>query len=419
MSIVNQLCRGRRGEAGQTLVLYAIMALTLVLAVGLCVDGAVVYLTKAELDKAVDAAALTAVRNLYQGQSQASAVAQAAFTANYRGGGGATNAPVLAITYASDSYNNTTVSLLATATINTYFMRLVPRFQTFQVSSGATATRAKLIMSVVLDISGSMQNNGGSTALPSAVNSFINYFDDNMDQVSMVSFSSTTNLNVSVRKPFKSAITSAVNSLSFGGGTYSDGGLKLALQQNNSVATAPGDNVIRLVVFFTDGYANTFQYTWTNRSSQVQIYNVGGYDSGNNYAIFNPGNGNQITPSQQSNPLTGPVTSKGAPYDMPVTTFLSADGATKAINGVNFTAEGGLRALATANTIRSTNTMIFCIGLGSGLDQSFLQQVANDPAASTFNPNQPVGEAVFAPSAADLQQVFLQIAAKILLRLTK
>ena len=45
--------------------------------------------------------------------------------------------------------------------------------------------------------------------------------------------------------------------------------------------------------------------------------------------------------------------------------------------------------------------------------------MANDPAASTFNPNQPVGEAVFAPSAADLQQVFLQIAAKILLRLTK
>ena len=410
MSIVHQFRRGRRGEAGQTLVLYVIMALALVLVVAMCVDGGTIYLTKAELDKAADAAVLTAIRNLYQGQTQASTLAQAAFTANYRGGGPATNAPAASITFATDSNNNTTVSILATATFNTYFMRIIPRFQTFQVSSAATATRAKLIMSVVLDHSGSMQNNGGSTALPSAVNTFISYFDDTMDQVSLVSFASTTNLNVSVRRPFKSAITSAVNAMTFGGATYADGGLQLALQQNNSVPVAPGDNTIKVVVLFTDGYANTFQGTWPVNKT----FNVGGFDPpATYYAILDPRTGNQLPNS--SSLYTGPAPS----YCPTMVNFVSVDGTTKRVTPVNCTAEGQLRALATAAAIRGTNMYVFCIGLGNALDQSLLQQAANDPAASTYNPNQPVGEAAFASNASQLQTVFQQIASKILLRLTK
>ncbi len=69
--------------------------------------------------------------------------------------------------------------------------------------------------------------------------------------------------------------------------------------------------------------------------------------------------------------------------------------------------------------------LVYSIGLGSSVDQAFLQQIANDPASSTYNPSQPVGEAVFAsncPSSqcsAELQQIFQTIAAKILLRLTQ
>jgi hypothetical protein len=68
---------------------------------------------------------------------------------------------------------------------------------------------------------------------------------------------------------------------------------------------------------------------------------------------------------------------------------------------------------------------IYSVGLGSSVDQAFLQQIANDPASSTYDPNQPEGQAVFAsncPSSqcsAELQQVFQTIAAKILLRLTQ
>ena len=40
----------------------------------------------------------------------------------------------------------------------------------------------------------------------------------------------------------------------------------------------------------------------------------------------------------------------------------------------------------------------------------------NDPSNPTFNSSQPSGEAVFAPSAADLESVFQQIASKALFR---
>ncbi|MFA5193808.1 MAG: TadE/TadG family type IV pilus assembly protein [Verrucomicrobiia bacterium] len=410
MNIVRHLIRKRRGKAGQTLVMYAIMTIVLFLVVGMCIDGAAIYLSKAALDKAVDAAALMAVRNLFQGETKATAVAQAALTANYRGGGWNAQDPVVNIAYSRDSNDNKVVNILGTAVVNTYFMRIVPRFQTFSISSAADATRAKLIMSLVLDRSGSMVGNNGSVLLPGAVATFISFFDDNMDKVSLVSFASTTNLNVAVQQPFKSLVTTAANSLTYSGGTYSEGGLKLAKQQNDSVIIPEGENFIKVVVFFTDGLANTFQGTWpTNKT-----YNVGGTDSGYYYAIFNPGTGNQLPNS--STMFTGPSPS----YCPTMSTFVSTNGTTKTCNATNFRTEGQLRSLGTANEIRNANMMVFAIGLGGGsVDQDFLHQIANDTSSSTFNPNQPIGEAVFAATANDLQTTFQQIASKILLRLTR
>ena len=64
------------------------------------------------------------------------------------------------------------------------------------------------------------------------------------------------------------------------------------------------------------------------------------------------------------------------------------------------------------------------VGLGTNVDKAFLQQIANDPSSSTYNPNLPAGMAMFArncPSStctADMQQIFQTIAAQILLSLT-
>jgi len=69
--------------------------------------------------------------------------------------------------------------------------------------------------------------------------------------------------------------------------------------------------------------------------------------------------------------------------------------------------------------MRSQGIVVYSIGLGDKISEAFLQQVANDPASSTFNPNEPVGQAVFAPTASDLNAVFQSIASEILLRLSQ
>jgi putative Flp pilus-assembly TadE/G-like protein len=57
----------RRGERGNVMIMTAILAVGLVLAVGLCIDGARIYMTRAELQNAADAAALAAARELNGG----------------------------------------------------------------------------------------------------------------------------------------------------------------------------------------------------------------------------------------------------------------------------------------------------------------------------------------------------------------
>jgi hypothetical protein len=93
----------------------------------------------------------------------------------------------------------------------------------------------------------------------------------------------------------------------------------------------------------------------------------------------------------------------------------------------NVTTEARTEALATATAMRTEvpNTVIYSIGLGTSVDQTFLQEVANDPASPTYDPTQPQGLAVFATACpspactAQLQTVFQTIASKILLRLTR
>ena len=72
----------RKGERGNVMIMTAIFAVGLVLAVGLCIDGARIYMTRAELQNAADAAALAAARELNGGTGGLTdAVTQAQATA--------------------------------------------------------------------------------------------------------------------------------------------------------------------------------------------------------------------------------------------------------------------------------------------------------------------------------------------------
>jgi len=374
--------------------------------IGLGIDLGFAFVEHANLSKAVDAAALAAMRNLNQGPAQAKAVASSAFNTNYgKGLGTDFSSPVVNIVIGTDANNNSTVNVNATATINTFFLRILSGFKTLKVSSSAQATRPKLIMSLVLDKSGSMNLNGGAQALPPAVVNFLTYFDNANDQVADVSFASVSSVDVPIKTNFVNPITNAVNRMGFVGATYSQSGLLNGQVQINSVAVAPGANVVKVAVFFTDGWANTVQNnlicppsTSLNFGGCSPPESAVGWCSGVSFMDPVTGNSRNCGASSFPSQLTG--------TNQPLTQ-------------ANIANDAMYRAVQVANNMRAQNIVIYSIGLGDKISQAFLQQIANDPASSTFNANLPVGQAVFAPTAADLQTVFQTIASEILLRLSQ
>lgn len=444
--------RVAKEDSGQVLILLAIVLPVLLLFAALAIDGGTAYIAKANMSKAVDAACLTGMKNLWQGETTAKSLAGHIFNANY----GATP-PVPTMNVTTDAYGNKLFTVSATASVPTFFAQSL--FQFWSVSDTATATRGKLVMALVLDRSGSMANNGGGAALKTVVPIFINYFDDTIDSVAMVSYASNAKVEVSIKHNFKSSITTAVGAFSFAGATFGTGGtyvatdgppLTLADNQIGTVPVVAGDNTIRVVVYVTDGLMNTIQdmFTcYTNSTTHIlALINYGGFDNNpvtNEVDAFDPVAGTNWCPSANvgsgscisGNASKIPYSSAGNacqnPYNTYVTKFPAQQtGLQTTINRANVTADSQYRGLTTASAMRSETpgTYIYVIGVGSGVDATFLGKLANDPTSSTYNVNLPPGQYFAVPDCTggttakctqELQTAFQTIAAKILLRLTQ
>jgi hypothetical protein len=194
-------------------------------------------------------------------------------------------------------------------------------------------------------------------------------------------------------------------------------------------------NAVKVIVFFTDGWPNVVSdgLNCTSGSSTRTTLNFTECDSGdvalglcsNQFplAVFTTSGGNATCGSCTSYPsYTGSDPCYPPPNWM---TFYSQQSKTyKGAGMSNISNEAFYRAENSANTALNQNVTIYSIGLGNSITgqsvaQSFLYQVANDPNSPTFNSNLPQGQALFAPTSAQLDQVFQTIASKILLRLTQ
>jgi hypothetical protein len=420
----------RKYEQGQIVLLLAFSMIVLILSVGLALDLAFAYVTRARLSKAVDAACLTGMKNLALGQTTAQSLAISAFNVNYAGLNDA-GPPSVNVAFATNTYSNLVVNVTGTANMNTMFMALLPGFRTLTISDNAQALRGKLVMSLALDRSGSMSTNGGSTALPVAVTTFINDFSNTNDEVSMASFASNATLDVPINYNFISPITTAVNALVPKGGTFGLGGLNIAKAQEDSIPMQTGQNMIKVVVYFTDGYVNEIQSILSCNGTPT-LYNLGGYDSGTDVGFFNPTTGTQIYSYDGSGTwyTCGSDGKCGTPTGSSCLRndagFTSAiDGKVKPFTRANVTADAQYQSQQTANALLAAGDYIYSIGLGTKIDQTFLQEIANDPASPIYDPNLPQGMEQWVkdcPSStctASLQQVFQIIASRVLLRLTQ
>ena len=240
------LVKIRKHQHGQIFVVLAILIPILIIFIGLSIDFGMAYMTKTTLSKALDAAALAAMKNLNQGQTKAAALAGNVFLVNYQSipGLGTAPTPTIAnngINWSIDSNNNTLVTISATATLNTYFLSVMDlivggsTYKTLNITESAQAIRNPLVMSLINDRSGSMNKNGGSGALPGDVTDFLSYFDQGVDNIAEVSFSSTSTVDVAMTTEFVTPITNAVNGMSFVGGTFAQAGLQDGFNQILSI----------------------------------------------------------------------------------------------------------------------------------------------------------------------------------------
>ena len=300
---MNALLKARLSgkKSSQVIVLLMLALVVLILFLGFTIDIGFAYLTKSNLSKAVDSAALLGALSLGQGQNAAATLARNMFSENYRTSSRDSAPPVVTITFTTNSQNNVSINVSATAQPRTFFVRILPQWRTLTVSSSAQGTRGRAIICLVLDRSGSMKDNGGAAAMCDAItNSFLPYFDDNRDEVALVTFATTPNVDVQMPtnippQNFKAKIANAVNSLyssytCVNGVTFSQGGLTNALVQMAKPTINSGENVLKAVVFFTDGKANTIQNGFSCYSGVATqtIVNISSADQSTYVYFFNP-----------------------------------------------------------------------------------------------------------------------------------
>jgi hypothetical protein len=267
-----------------------------------------------------------------------------------------------------------------------------------------------------------MQANAGCSSLPSAVDTFVEFFDNDRDYFSLNTFSSLVNVEVRLRNQFKGPVHAAVprHCDEYDGYTFFVAGLDAAFQQNQSLPVDTNATVLKVIVIFTDGKANTIQQQ--GFCPPLSLWNITGGDEGNQYSndihLLDPITGlDTIPPHVSSN--GGLI--QGCELFTQFPSVVLPSGVCHLIGstaGNDVRAEAAGRALATARTARRAGNVIYTIGLGNQANQDFLREIANDPTSPNFDPDQPAGEFTYAPDASELQSVFEIVARKILVRLS-
>lgn len=435
-------------ESGQIVVILALLLPLLMLFTGFAIDFGFGFLAKSELAKGCDAANLETMLNYGLGPTKATAVGQSVFALNYKGDP-IFNAspPTASFTFSTDASGNPICSCTATAKIQTFFIRLMG-ISTLNVSDVSQATRPPVILSLVLDRTGSMNGNGGARALPGAVSDFDQYFIQGTDELGQVSFAWSGTNDVPMTKRFLSPIDTSLSMMTFADGTYSMSGLQGGYTQITNVASPP-PNAVKVVVFFTDGWDNTIQ-AWLpspTASNKVLVEFGGdaattaGFDEGDYLAFINPNNvqqnsGNGFYGQSPANPTTVATCQAGGGRGYPSDSSMqNCNGANKftpilgstdplgtspvSIDRINITQDAEYSTIQFAETMRAQGITVYSVGLGNDIDGTYLQEIANDPASPTYNASEPTGLALFAPQATDLNSAFQTVAEKILLRLTQ
>ena len=446
---------GAGSRSGVALVLSALMCMAFVPVVGLAVDGAVVYMMRAKMSGAIDAAVLAGARSLNVGTNvsaqaaNATAIAQKYFDANLPAGvWGSSNISRTVSVGQNDTTKMRWVTVTASADVPLTFLSVLA-YKTAHIGLTGQAQRRDVNVVLVLDHSGSMKN--AMPAMQSAATTFVNYFASGRDNIGLVSFIGSYYNAYNLSKNFQTDspnVDTLINSLvSDNGGTGTAQALWEAYGQLQTL-NQPG--ALNVIVLFTDGLANTFTADFkhllssgsTCKDQAPKIGAIGAGDPSGVWGLTAPVSAS-LTDADDNRDVsnsTGCIWTNGNVWAVSqgLTGIPSTDNYGNSTNGTGTmppyapvslspvtntdVANAGANALddAASRIRRDTNLspVIYCIGLGgnpgSPPDQVLMARVANDPSSAVYNTKQAAGLFIFSPSTAQLQSAFQRIASQIL-----
>lgn len=386
-----------KDESGATIVLVTISMVALLSGVALAVDPGRAVVAKARMARAVDAGALAGAKSLRLGQAvaQQRALALAAANGVVNGQGGIS----LSIGFGTNADGEQTVAVSATQTLPTTLMAILGP-SSIDVSAQAVAAVPPVDMVLVLDQSGSLGSMNAFDDLQDASKSFVANFDDNLDQVGLVSFNIRGADRFVISQPFVSAIQTQIDGMNSVGYTNTGEGLRLAgLQMQSAVVR---QRSAKVVVFFTDGRPTASRDIFSGSDRIMAVP----WATSNNVAGY------------WDNPLS-----------LPLDSYVGPDGCGGVPLCFGIWTEPLVRAktlqdgIDEAAVLRAAGILVYTIALGNPNaadplqtpDLVYLQLLANENGVA--DPNQPQGKSYFAPTAAELQAVFDQVASDLLARL--
>jgi hypothetical protein len=267
----------RSGQRGFAIIFYATMLFFVIAVVGLAVDAGTIYMIKARLSSAVDAAALAAGRsvnlteNLSAAQTAAVTTADQFFAANFPTGYFNTgpNAPTVTPTLTEQTDGNgnpngmINIQVNASVAAPTYFMNIF-NISNVTVNASGTASRRALVMMLVLDQSASMNTATTPTACQAMVTAAQNFITllSPYDQVGLVEFNLTATMQ-DAPTTNHTQVSNDIANITCGSNTNTTSALELAYEQIQQAAVPLALNTI---VLFTDGSPNGVTATFPARA---------------------------------------------------------------------------------------------------------------------------------------------------------
>jgi hypothetical protein len=459
-----------RKRKGVVLMIMVLALMFIVIpAIGLAIDGAVVYSIRAKLQSATDAAAVSAARSISRGLTpsaqydNATVMAKRFFRANMNAAWLPLTAPDPVVSFpAPPSPRTVVINVVSTASVPTYFMKIL-NVNSVTVSAMSETVRREVKIMMVLDRSGSLQNSGSCDDLREAAMGFTDSFIDGRDQIGMVTFGTSYQIDFPIATNFKSrsgtTLPAMINNITCNGGTNSAAAFWTGYQ---ALVATPEAGVLNVLLFFTDGQPNTIHMTnmevkststctsktakegviapSSNGSDVLGIYRA---DPVSLPPIPTSGNGDQRVISGSSNCAYNSnaanvpndivaLTRSGSANEVDIfgnsltgykTSITRVSGRISIASnttitnvGINALDSAALRARNDANS-RGLDLMIFAIGLSNTIgaaEDTLMNRVANTTASPVYQSDRPTGLYVRADNVSELQNAFGKLASDIM-----